>query len=79
MRIDFDAWLATLSRRERRIAKVLAEGETTGGAAKKFGVSPSRISQMRSQLKRAWQLFQGELLEAVAESEPPVPAMAEAV
>ena len=60
-RIDFAAWLGTLGRRERRIAKTLAAGETTGAAAKKFGVSPSRISQTRSQLKRSWQIFQGEL------------------
>ena len=61
MRIDFKAWLMTLDRRERRIAQTLAEGETTGAAARKFGVSPSRISQMRSQLRKAWEIFQGEL------------------
>ena len=61
MRIDFEAWLATLSRRDRRIAKTLAAGETTGATARKFGVSPSRISHMRTQLRRAWQVFQGEL------------------
>jgi hypothetical protein len=61
MRIDFAAWLRTLACRERRIAKVLATGETTNATARKFGVSPSRISQLRSQLKRAWQAFQGEL------------------
>jgi hypothetical protein len=61
MRIDFAAWLGTLDRRERRIAKTLAAGETTGATARKFGLSPSRISQMRVQLQRAWQIFQGEL------------------
>jgi hypothetical protein len=60
VRIDFAAWLKTLSPKTRRIAKVLASGETTGGTARRFGVSPSRISQLRVQLKRAWHTFQGE-------------------
>jgi hypothetical protein len=61
MRIDFEAWLNTLDLRERRIAKVLATGETTGATARKFGVSPSRISQLRRQFMEAWQAFLGEL------------------
>ena len=65
MRIDFDAWLKTLNRRSRRIAKVLASVETTSATARKFGLSAGRISQMRSQMKRAWQLFQGEVPESV--------------
>ena len=73
-RIDFDAWLKTLSRRERRVAKTLAASETTAAAAKKFGVSPGRISQLRSQLKRAWEAFQGELPETVANRQPSMPA-----
>ena len=60
MRIDFEAWLKTLNRRERRIAKTLATGETTGATARKFGVSPSRISQLRRQFMEAWQAFLGE-------------------
>ena len=60
-RIDFHAWLATLGGRERRIALTLAAGETTGATAAKFGVSASRISQLRTQLKHAWHIFQGEL------------------
>jgi hypothetical protein len=61
MRIDFETWFATLKQRERRIAKALATGETTGATARKFGVCPSRISRMRRQLQRSWQMFQGEL------------------
>ena len=75
MRIDFDAWLATLNRRERRIAKTLAAGETTGVVARKFGLSPSRISQMRGQLRRAWQIFQGELPKPTPKREPSMPAI----
>jgi hypothetical protein len=60
-RLDFRAFLRTLPRRLRRIAKVLAMGETTTAAAKKFGVSQGRISQMRKELLLAWQNFQGEI------------------
>ena len=59
-RMDFAAWLKSLPKRLRRIAKFLATGETTTVAAKKFGVCPGRISQIRMELKRAWQTFQGE-------------------
>ena len=53
-RIDFHDWLKTLNRRERRIAQTLAGGATTGATASKFGVSPGRISQLRSQRTHAW-------------------------
>ena len=66
-RLDFAAWLRSLPGRLRRIAKFLANGETTTAAAKKFEVSPGRISQIRQELKQAWQRFQGE---------QPVPAVA---
>ena len=59
-RIDFAAWLQSLPSRERRIAATLSMGESTGATAKKFGVSPSRISQLRTRLKHAWETFIGE-------------------
>jgi hypothetical protein len=59
-RIDFPAWLDTLSKRDRRIALKLAGGETTDRTARKFGVSPGRISQLRRQLYVAWLRFHGE-------------------
>jgi len=62
MRIDFAAWLRTLSRRERWVATTLAIGGTTSATAKKLGVTPSRVSQMRRQLKAAWEVFTGERL-----------------
>src|SRR5271169_4005829 len=46
-RIDCAAWLGSLSPRHRKIASVLATGETTGVAAGKFGLSSARISQIR--------------------------------
>ena len=66
-RIDFPAWLATLSRRNRRIALRLADGDAAGSVARRFGISPGRISQLRRELAEAWQAFHGEFCpDAVA-------------
>ena len=59
-RIDFASWLRLLSGRHRMIALTLAAGETTCVVAKKFDVSPGRISQLRLWLKESWERFQGE-------------------
>ena len=63
VRLDFAAWLNLLSRRYRWIAEVLAIGETTNAVAKRFHVSAGRVSQIRKELKKAWERFQGEDLE----------------
>ena len=43
-RIDFGDFLRSLSSRYRRIAAVLATGESTTATARKFHVSPGRVS-----------------------------------
>ena len=58
-RIDFTDWLRTLSPRRRKIADMLAAGETTGETAKRFGVSAGRISQLRREMAESWQQFHG--------------------
>ena len=59
-RIDFAAWLHLLPRRLRKIATFLASGESTTATAKRFRVSPGRVSQIRRELHVAWNLFQGD-------------------
>jgi hypothetical protein len=59
-RIDFEQWLQTLPRRNRQLAKRLAIGETTSSSAREFGISSSRVSQLRGELCQAWHSFQGE-------------------
>jgi hypothetical protein len=59
-RLDFAAWLRLLPKRLRKIALVLARGETTGAAAKRFGVTPARVSQLRLRLMDNWEAFQGQ-------------------
>ncbi|MBC8873587.1 MAG: hypothetical protein H8E44_29470 [Planctomycetes bacterium] len=60
-RIDVGEWLRSLPRGIRKVAETLALGETTKKAARKHGVSPGRISQMRRELMGNWQAFQCEL------------------
>lgn len=59
-RIDIAEWFASLPRRKRRIAETLVTGETTKRTARKFRVSPGRISQNRRELEQAWRDFQGD-------------------
>jgi len=59
-RLDFDAWLQSLPKRLRKIAAVLATGETTSATARRFRVSDGRISQMRKELCNSWRWFTGE-------------------
>jgi hypothetical protein len=59
-RIDFASWLRLLPVRLRKVALTLARGESTSEAAKKFGVTAARISQLRLWLKQSWEQFQGE-------------------
>ena len=63
-RIDVSEWMTRLPKRKRRIAETLATGETTKAAARKFKVSPGRISQTRRELEDGWREFQGEAMGA---------------
>lgn len=59
-RLDFPAWLQTFDQRCRRIIEAMASGERTQDLAAMFGVSGSRISQMRREFMDAWLTFVGE-------------------
>jgi hypothetical protein len=59
-RIDFPAWLGTLTARERRIVREMSQNERTFDIAKRFEVSPARISQLRHEFRDDWQRFCGE-------------------
>ena len=58
-RIDFASWLQLLPIRRRQVALALAAGETTSAVAKRFGLTPARISQLRRWLKQSWDSFEG--------------------
>jgi hypothetical protein len=58
-RLDFPEWLARLSRRNRRIAQSLSIGNSTSAVARRFRISPGRISQLRREFYESWQAFCG--------------------
>ncbi len=59
-RIDVATWFGSLSVRHRQIARALSQGESTAAVARKFNLSPGRISQLRSALRASWERFQGK-------------------
>lgn len=56
-RIDFPAWRATLSERDRRLADSLMVGERAGEVARRLGLSPGRVSQIRFEISKSWKAF----------------------
>lgn len=60
-RIDLHEWLKRLPGKKRRIAVALGTGESTKGVARKFCVTPGRVSQMRREFARDWQDFHGDV------------------
>jgi hypothetical protein len=59
-RLDFPAWLETLTPRERRMIRAMIRNERTLDLGKEFEVSPSRISQMRREFRAGWTRFIAE-------------------
>jgi hypothetical protein len=58
-RIDFRSWSQTLTERDRRLVQELMLGERTRDVARRFAVSPGRISQKRRQFHDDWHRFIG--------------------
>jgi len=63
-RVDFADWLASLSRRKRRITETLALGHRTQDVARRFHLSSGRVSQLRRELATSWREFTRETLPA---------------
>ena len=59
-RLDFPAWLDTLSTRDQHVVEDLALGHRTTDVARKYRLSPGRISQLREQFRRGWMQFVGD-------------------
>jgi hypothetical protein len=59
-RVDFPRWLASLPRRDRRVAKDLMIGERTVATAHRHRMSPARVSQLRRELCQDWARFHGD-------------------
>ncbi len=65
-RCDFPRWLESLPDRDRRVARELMVGEGTLDTARRFRMSPARVSQLRRELCEDWARYHGEALAAVA-------------
>jgi hypothetical protein len=59
-RLDFPAWRATHTERDRRILDELMLGERTLDVAARHGLSPGRVSQLRRELHDDWEHFCAE-------------------
>ena len=63
-RIDFRDWLAAWSHRDRKMIHDLGLGERTADVAKKYGITPGRVSQRRRQYQNDWRRYYDEPAEA---------------
>jgi hypothetical protein len=60
-RLDWPAWLATLTGRDRRLIRAMSLNERTLDLSKEFELSPARISQLRREFCLDWHRFLGDL------------------
>lgn len=60
-RLDWPRFLASLGDRDRRLAEYLSLGHGAGDAARRFHLTPGRVTQLRQRWHQQWQSFQGEL------------------
>lgn len=56
-RLDFPVWRKTRCARDRRLIDDLMRGEPTLAAARKHGLSPARVSQLRRAFLEDWERF----------------------
>jgi hypothetical protein len=57
-RIDFPTWVATHSKRDRAIIHDMMRGERTLDLAKRYRLSPARVSQLRGEWAEEWAVCQ---------------------
>lgn len=56
-RVDFPDWTRTRTERDRRLIGDMATGERTKHLARKYRLSPARVSQLRREYHGDWELF----------------------
>jgi uncharacterized protein (DUF2344 family) len=65
-RVDFRAWLKTLTRRDRQIIAAFIRGSSTMAVAEQFGISEGRVSQLRRKYETLWRAFQRQAIVLAA-------------
>jgi hypothetical protein len=63
-RCDFPTWVRTRTRRDRRLIRDMASNERTLALAKKYQLSPARVSQLRREFHDDWEQFTADPVEA---------------
>jgi hypothetical protein len=71
-RLDFPAWLRRRGGRDRRLVWALLLGGRTLEVACLFGLTPSRVSQLRREFYHDWNRFTADPAEAWDEASVPV-------
>ena len=59
LRVDFPRWRSRFGARDRAVLDALAAGDRPGEVAARFGLSPSRVSQLREAFRDDWRAFHG--------------------
>jgi hypothetical protein len=59
-RLDWPSWLGTRTDRDRRVIGDMALGHGTLALARMYGMSPSRVSQLRREYREDWRRFTAE-------------------
>src|SRR5262249_17477508 len=59
-RLDFPAWLATRTDRDRRLVQDLMRGERPQDVAQRYGLTPGRASRLPRAFQTDWLRFGGE-------------------
>jgi hypothetical protein len=67
-KLDFLAWVASLTERDRSIVEDLMLGHRQLDIAKRYQVSSARISQKRRELCQSWRIFCSDLPTGLASS-----------
>jgi hypothetical protein len=60
-RVDFPAWLNTMRARDRQMVLALASGDQATEVARRFKLSAGRVTQLRQEWQREWQIFHGQV------------------
>src|SRR5262245_54117027 len=67
-RCDFPVWRRSGCERDRRLIDDLAVGERTCDAARKYGLSSGRVSQLRREFREDWDRFCADPADAPTEA-----------
>jgi hypothetical protein len=62
-RCDLPAWLLTRTARDRHLIRDMAANERTLALARKYGLSPARVSQLRREFHDDWERFTADPAE----------------